>query len=1121
MFEIKGTLDLMSTKFNLISENIEELILIVDTDSKIEFVNKLPHLKILGYNEDDLMGQPWLDFVHPEDLKKTSKSLKNNGNPNYLSKEIKLRHKRGYFKPFEFNTRVFKDYDNTVKTIIILRDITEIVETRNINNKLKEMEEQLKYITEQSLMGIIILQDDKIKYTNKIAAEMVGYHPEDLLNLPPGGFIHLVYPEDREFVIEQAKKKQRGIQTEITEYEFRCIKKKGDIIWVHNYSKTTIYDGKFADLAGVVDITDMKRVEIKLQESEKRLKYLLSSSPTIIYKLNPSENYKFVLISKNIEDITGYKREEFINNSEFWISMVHPEDKKQVQMTLSKLSKDENKGLEYRFKFKNGIYHWIRDEKNLVSNEKGKLIECIGSWTDITVSKRIEEKIQYQAKLVNEISDALISTDLNLNIITWNKSAEIIYGWKMEDVKMKNLEQVIPLINPSDNQRYWLEDLLEHDLWKGEVVQKRRDGTPLQILTSISLIKDNNGNPIGIVALNRDITEYKKAEKKARESEKKLLELIEAVPVGISITTPKGKILECNSHTLNILGYDSKEEFLKTSVLEFYVDPTERKRFVQSFQNGLVKDFETQFKRNDGTTLWISITSTIQNNNESRLFINSFQDITERKYMEVALKESEARLKTAIESLPFDVFMLNEKGSYIMQNTTCMNTWGNLIGKTPADIAPNEDILSIWENNNSRAFSGEVVTGEVAFTMNGKTRYYYNILNPIFIDKRIQNIIGVNIDITQRNLDKKKLKESEEKFRTIAEQSVLGLIICQNGLFKYVNSAVSDIFEYPLKSIEKWALEDVFNVIHNEDLPRVVEYTNKYQYENFKEIFTFDCRTITKSKKVKWVKVILKSILYRGMEGILISLVDITKIKEAEEELKDLSRLKSEILTRTTHEFKTPLVTIKGYTDILLDPHYKDLDFQTLSIINEIKQGCNRMENLVQDLLTTSKFESENIKLNKSEEDLSFLIRFSISEIKVIAEKRNHTILSNIQDKMVTFFEKERIYEVIMNLLINAINYTPPYGIIEINSQQKNGSYVVSVKDNGIGFTKQEKAIIFKKFGKVERYGQGMDVYSEGTGLGLYISKKIIKLHDGDIWVKSKGRNKGSKFYFSLPILKN
>ena len=78
---------------------------------------------------------------------------------------------------------------------------------------------------------------------------------------------------------------------------------------------------------------------------------------------------------------------------------------------------------------------------------------------------------------------------------------------------------------------------------------------------------------------------------------------------------------------------------------------------------------------------------------------------------------------------------------------------------------------------------------------------------------------------------------------------------------------------------------------------------------------------------------------------------------------------------------------------------------------------------------------------------------------------------------------------------------------------------MISIKDNGIGFTRQEKDNIFKKFGKVERYGKGMNIFSEGFGLGLYISKKIVKLHDGNISVGSKGRNKGSTFYFSLPII--
>jgi PAS domain S-box-containing protein len=1100
------------------SENLKELILILDTNNKIEYMNKIPFIEILGYSEEDLKGKSWFDLVYPDDLKKAKKILKTKGSPKFSSKEIRLKHKEDFFKLFKIDSKAFVDYDGSMKSVILLNDNSEVIETKKIKKRLEESEEYLNYITDQSLMGIIILQDDMIKYINKIAAKMVGYKLEDLLNLPPGGFINLVHPEDRKLVIQQAKKKQRGIKTNITEYEFRCIKKNGDVIWFHNYSKTVIYNGNFADLAGIIDITDKKRAEIKLNESERRLEYILSSSPIIIYKLNPSENYKFTFISKNIENLTGYKQEEFIKSSKFWFSMVHPEDKKHIQMTLFKLRKGENRGFEYRFKFKNGIYHWIRDEKNLVRDENGKLIECIGSWTDITARKRIEEQIQYQAKLVNEISDAIVSTDLNLNIITWNRAAEIIYGWDVEEVRRKNLEKIIPFVNPDDNQRYWLKEIFKHGIWRCEVVQKRIDGTPLQILTSISIISDTNGKPIGLVALNRDITKYRETEKKARESEKRLAELTEAVPVGVSITTPQGKILECNSQALNILGYDLKEEFLKTNVLDFYLDPNERKRFINIIRHGLVKDFETQFKRKDGTPFWISINSIAQKDNKNTIFINSFQDITERKFMQVALKESEARLKTAIESLPFDVFMANEKGIYIMQNTTCINSWGNVIGKTPREVAPNEEIFSIWKNNNSRAFSGEIVTGEVAYKLDGKKQYYYNITSPIFIDQKVRNIIGVNIDITNRKLAEKKLRESEEKFRTITEQSVLGVIIYQNGLVKYINSAVSDIFEYPLKKIEEWTLEDIFKLIHIEDLPQVIEYQNRYQIEDFEEIFKFNCRLITKSKNVKWVEIILKSIMYRGMKAVLISLVDITKIKEAEKQLKDVSKIKSELLTRTSHELKTPLVTIKGYTDLLLDPNYKNLDFQTISIINEIKQGCGRMEHLVKDLLTTSNLESENIKLNKSYEDLSFLIRFVVSDIEVIARKRNQTIFLKIQNNMFTIFEKERIYEVIMNLLVNAINYTPPNGLIEIKSQRKKGFFLISIKDSGIGFTKQEKSKIFKKFGKVERYGQGMDVFSEGTGLGLYISKKVIKLHEGDIWLESKGRTKGSTFYFSLPI---
>ena len=124
-----------------------------------------------------------------------------------------------------------------------------------------------------------------------------------------------------------------------------------------------------------------------------------------------------------------------------------------------------------------------------------------------------------------------------------------------------------------------------------------------------------------------------------------------------------------------------------------------------------------------------------------------------------------------------------------------------------------------------------------------------------------------------------------------------------------------------------------------------------------------------------------------------------------------------------------------------------------------------------------------------------------------------------IHEYLTSNFDKERIYEVISNLLLNAIKYTPPGGNITIRTEIKKKFYVISVEDNGIGITEEEKDLLFNQFGKIERYGKGWDIDIEGSGLGLYISKEIVKLHGGEIWVKSEGRNKGSKFFFSLPII--
>jgi signal transduction histidine kinase len=104
-------------------------------------------------------------------------------------------------------------------------------------------------------------------------------------------------------------------------------------------------------------------------------------------------------------------------------------------------------------------------------------------------------------------------------------------------------------------------------------------------------------------------------------------------------------------------------------------------------------------------------------------------------------------------------------------------------------------------------------------------------------------------------------------------------------------------------------------------------------------------------------------------------------------------------------------------------------------------------------------------------------------------------------------------------LLINAIKYTPPEGDITITSERTSDLIKLLVIDTGIGLTEEEQDSIFREFGKIEKFGQGWDIGTEGTGLGLYISKKIVELHEGEIGVESEGKDKGSTFYFTLPVI--
>ncbi len=484
------------------------------------------------------------------------------------------------------------------------------------------------------------------------------------------------------------------------------------------------------------------------------------------------------------------------------------------------------------------------------------------------------------------------------------------------------------------------------------------------------------------------------------------------------------------------------------------------------------------------------------------------------------------------------------------------------------------------------------------------------------------------------------LKESEEKYRNITEQSFMGILIIQDGSIIYSNEYLSRILGYSLQEITKWSALDFFKLIHPKDVKVARKRFKQLQTDNISESILY--RVYTKLKRMLWVEAKSKNIQFQGKTAILSTLVDRTKEKEAEKHIREseqkyrlimdnandliavldqklqykyvnegfqeilgyskeemystmaldlvhpedknlaimsfkrglktgtgkeklriqhkdgrftwfdvkgstfmnindelnaliisrditeqknaedklieLNKLKSEFLRRASHELKTPLISIKGYSDLILSLHGDQLESEVVSYLNEIGHGCERLQYIINDILKSSQLESLELKPDLQKEDLSFLINFCVNELESFAIKRNQSIELNLHNQLYVDIEKEEIHDVLSNLLSNAIKYTPPEGKIVVKTELNNGYVVVSVCDNGIGFTEDQKERVFRRFGKIERYGQGIDLGIDGTGLGLYISKKIVESHGGKIWLESEGSQKGSSFYFTIPI---
>jgi signal transduction histidine kinase len=232
-------------------------------------------------------------------------------------------------------------------------------------------------------------------------------------------------------------------------------------------------------------------------------------------------------------------------------------------------------------------------------------------------------------------------------------------------------------------------------------------------------------------------------------------------------------------------------------------------------------------------------------------------------------------------------------------------------------------------------------------------------------------------------------------------------------------------------------------------------------------------------------------------------------------ERRNLEKIKDEFIGIITHELKTPLTSVKAYSQIIYRELLKMENQKLTQPVSRMEIQINKLSKLINDLLDISKIKEGKLDFSKSYFNFNELVWEIIDEMQPTTVR--HTIVANLAKTKTVYGDRERIGQVITNLLSNAIKYSPQRGEIIVTTKAENGNIELSVKDFGIGIIDVNRKRVFDKMFRVS---QGINKGYPGLGLGLFIAKEIILGHGGAIWVRSK-KDKGSTFYFSIPIEKD
>lgn len=608
--------------------------------------------------------------------------------------------------------------------------------------------------------------------------------------------------------------------------------------------------------------------------------------------------------------------------------------------------------------------------------------------------------------------------------------------------------------------------------------------------------------------------ELKQIQKRLSQSQIKYMEMVEKLPQPIFETDDGGNLVYANKKAFEIFGFDINQSFEGFTIYDFIAPHNHqyaKERFNKVLLNETNGGSEYVVRKKDGKEFPVFISSVPIHKDGKPIGIRGIiNDMTAIKKSEENIKLSKARLRQIIDAVPHFIFAKDIEGKFILANKAFADynklPIKEIIGKTDANFVKSPTKIDRFRTEDRNVLTrNEAITYiEESIDSKGNKKFFQTIKIPFtFANSEKPSVLCISTDVTTS-------KENEDTLRKLSraiEQSPMMILITdKNGTIEYVNSKFTEVTGY-----------DFYDAICN--TPRILksglvsDETYIELWESISNGYEWRGELLNKRKNgtLFWESISISPI--KNQNGEITNFVafkeDISEKKKMEDELRiaidkaeESSKLKSILIGNMSHEFRTPLVGILGFTQFLSESIAEP---EQLNMLDRITKSAKRLTATLNSILQYAQLETNELQADIQELSFDKYIKYFHTPFVETAKQKGLEFVLDIKQEGINVFADERlIYTVLNSLLDNAIKFTNKGKIIvqidHISEAEKCWG-VLKVIDTGIGVSEEDQSVIFKEFRQVS---EGISRRYEGTGLGLNISQKLVHLMEGELIFESK-----------------